>query len=39
MICVVVALALVVKVVLGSAPSANWRDRIKNVVVLVQENR
>ncbi|KAF8552983.1 phosphoesterase-domain-containing protein [Imleria badia] len=39
MIRVVAALALAVKVVSGSGTSANWREHIKNVVVLVQENR
>ncbi|KAI9570697.1 extracellular phospholipase C [Boletus coccyginus] len=39
MIRVFATLALAVKVVLGSGPSANWREHIKNVVVLVQENR
>ncbi|KAG6375750.1 phosphoesterase family-domain-containing protein [Boletus reticuloceps] len=39
MLRVVGALALAAKVVSGSEPSANWREHIKNVVVLVQENR
>lgn len=39
MLRVVAALALAVKLVSGSGPSANWREHVKNVVVLVQENR
>ncbi|KAG8219154.1 extracellular phospholipase C [Butyriboletus roseoflavus] len=39
MIRFVAALALAVRLVLASGPSANWREHIKNVVVLVQENR
>lgn len=39
MIRIFATLALTVEVVLGSGPSANWREHIKNVVVLVQENR